>query len=61
MKADSLATYLAAGGSPEHEGAVLSVGRALLPECARHVLSGLVPEPEYWAWLTEQLELPEEA
>jgi len=49
--------YLAAGGSPEHETAVLSIGSDLLPPEAIAVRDGRVTEPssDYWAWLTAQL------
>lgn len=38
----------------QFEESVLSIGRALLPECALAVLDGAEPTATYWAFMVEQ-------
>ena len=44
------------GKAIEAEAACLSIGRSLLPDCARAVLDGGEGTYEYWDWLIGQTE-----
>jgi hypothetical protein len=55
-RSDYIALFQNATDAVGFETQVLSIGDALLPECARAVRDGGEPTAEYWAWLAEQAE-----
>lgn len=51
-----LARFKSTSDAIEFETATLSIGRELLPPCARAVLDRQEPTPDYWDFLVSQIE-----